>query len=273
VQHRHRVFLPSALAATVLALALAIGVAGCESNTGTAGSGSPQVLRVSAASSLKTVMTELGSAFDMANSAKTDFNFEASGALQTQIEAGAPADVFASAAMKQVTALDDRNFVDAASIRVFASNEIVLVVPADSELTIDSFQDLASPEVERVTYGDPASAPHGVAAEEILNTLGLFNLVKPKIIYAANVTQALEYVISGEVDAGIVFSTEAKIGGDKVKVAATSEPQWHGAIAYPVAVVSSSANKTLAQAFIDFVCSDEGRAILQQYGFLPAPTE
>ncbi len=231
----------------------------------------PQELTVSAASSLKTVFTDIGAAFDAANNAKTTFNFDASGTLQKQIEAGAPVDVFASAAMKQVNALMDAGLVDAASIKVFAGNEIVLVVPAASTLGITSFEDLAKADVKKVSYGDPAAAPHGVAAEEILNTLGIFDQVKPKVIYAANVTQALEYVSSGEVDAGIIFSTEAVIAGDKVKIVATSDPSWHSKIANPIAIVSASANKTLAQAFVDFVMGPEGQAILAGYGFLAAP--
>jgi molybdate transport system substrate-binding protein len=232
----------------------------------------PQELTVSAASSLKAAFTDIGAAFDAANNSKTSFNFDASGTLQKQIESGAPVDVFASAAMKQVTALKDAGLVDAVSIRVFASNEIVLVLPAASTLAITKFEDLTKADVEKVTYGDPAVAPHGVAAEEILHKLNIFDQVKPKVIYAANVTQALEYVTSGEVDAGIIFSTEAATAGDKVKIVATSDPSWHSKIAYPAAVVSASKNKTLAQAFVDFVAGPEGQAILQGYGFLAAPT-
>ncbi len=273
MQHKRRIFSSSIVGAAILTAALAMGLAACGTDTDATQSGASQELSVSAASSLKAVMTDLGAAFDAANGTKTSFNFEASGTLQTQIEAGAPADVFASAAMKQVDALDGQGLVEAGSVKVFASNEIVLVVPADSTLGISSFEELAGADVKRVTYGDPAAAPHGVAAEQILDTLGLFDQVKPKVIYAANVTQALEYVANGEVDAGIVFSTEATVAGEKVKVAATSEPSWHGLIAYPAAVVSSSGNKLLAQAFVDFLVGTDGQTILQQYGFLPAPAQ
>ncbi len=233
----------------------------------------PQELTVSAASSLKAVFTDIGAAFDAANNAKTVFNFDASGTLQKQIEGGASVDIFASAAMKQMNALVEGKFVDQATVKVFAGNEIVIVVPADSTLGITSFEDLTKADVEKISYGDPAAAPHGVAAEEILTTLKIIDQVKPKVIYAANVTQALEYVTSGEVDAGIIFSTEAETAGDKVKIVATSDSSWHSEIAYPVGIVSSSANQTIAQAFIDFVTGAEGQAILADYGFLPAPEE
>jgi molybdate transport system substrate-binding protein len=230
-----------------------------------------KALTVSAASSLKAAFTEIGKAFDAANNSKTTFNFDASGTLQKQIEAGAPVDVFASAAMKQVKALTDASLADAGSVKVFASNEIVLIVPANSTLSLTEFEDLAKADVKKVTYGDPAVAPHGVAAEQILHKLGIFDQVKPKVIYAPNVSGALDYVVKGEVDAGIVFATEAMTAGDKVKVVATSDPKWHTPIAYPICTITASKVKTLGQAFIDYVMSPNGQAVLAKYGFLPAP--
>lgn len=227
-------------------------------------------LQVSGASSLKAAFTEIGAAFDKSHHSKITFNFDASGTLQKQIEAGAPVDVFASAALKQVNALRDENLVDAASIENFASNEICLVVPANSTLGITSFLDLTKSSVKKVGYGDPAVAPHGVAAEEILHSLGIFDQVKPKVVCAANVTQALQYVTSGEVDAGIIFTTEAYTAGDKIKIVATSDPSWHSKIVYPAAVVSASKHKALAQTFVDYIAGPVGQSILQKYGFLKA---
>jgi molybdate transport system substrate-binding protein len=228
----------------------------------------PTPLAVSAASSLRNAFTEIGAAFDKANNAKTTFNFDSSGTLQQQIEAGGPSDVFASAAMKQMDNLLKGKFVDESSVQVFASNEIVLAIPADSKLAIAGFADLAKPEVKQVAYGDPASVPHGTYAEEVLTTVGVLDQVKPKVIYAKNVAQTLEYVSSGSVDAGMMFSTDAMAGADNVKVVATSDPSQHSEIRYPIGVVSGSKNKTVAQAFVDFVMSSEGQAILLKYGFV-----
>ena len=230
-----------------------------------------RTLTVSAASSLKGAFTEMGKTFDQRNNAKTTFNFDASGALQKQIEGGAPIDVFASAALTQVETLLKENLVDSASVKVFASNEIVLVVPADSALGITSFQDLTKDGVKKVTTGDPAVAPHGKAAIEILSKLDLLTSVKSKLIYAANASQTLDYVTRGEVDAGIMFATDAKAAGDKVKVVATSDPSWHSQIAYVAALVSSSKTTSLGQAFVDFLTSPDGQSILHKYGFLSPP--
>lgn len=264
----------------VAAVLVVAGLTGCGSSstapTDSEGAGSEasgaKALTVSAASSLKNVMTEIGKAFDAAAGCTTTFNFEASGTLQKQIEGGAPVDVFASAAPKQVKALEDQNLVDAASIKDFAGNEIAVVVPADSTLGLTSFQDLTKDTVKKVGYGDPKAAPHGVAAEEVLASLGILDQVKPKVVYAQNVSQALSYITSGEVDAGIIFTTEALAGGDKVKVVATADQAWYTPVAYPIALVSASEVKDLGQDFIDFVTGAEGQAILAKYGFLPAPT-
>jgi len=240
------------------------------SSTDTTAAGT-QALTVSAASSLKGAFTEIGKAFDAANHSKTTFNFDASGTLQKQIEGGAPVDVFASAAPKQVNALVAEKLADAGSVKTFAGNKIVLIVPANSTLAITSFQDLTKSDVKRVGYGDPAVAPHGVAAEQILNKLGLFTQVKPKVVYAQNVSQALTYVTTGEVDAGIVFVTEALSAGAKVKIVATADQSWYTPVAYPICLVSDSKAKTLGQKFIDYVAGSDGQAVLAKYGFLPAP--
>ncbi len=239
--------------------------------TGNQAGGETQTLLVATASSLKEAFTEIAQAFDQTHASETTLTFDSSGALQKQIEAGAPADVFASAAMLQVDNLLQKGLVDESSITTFASNELVLAAPADSKLGISSFEDLAKPEVEKITTGDPTNAPHGKAAVEILTTLGLIDQVQPKLIYAKNASQTLTYVVQGEVDAGIMFATDATLGGDKVKVVATSEPGWHSELAYVLAIVTASENKTLAQEFVDFVTGSDARPILEKYGYmLPA---
>jgi molybdate transport system substrate-binding protein len=261
--------------ASCVAAALVLGVmavAACGSDSATSTTlGEPQPLLVAGASSLKAAFTEIGEAFDKANNAETTFTFDASGTLQTQIEGGAPVDVFASAAWKQVDNLLQKKLVDEASTVVFASNEVVLAVPAESALAIASIEDLVTDEVKLVATTDPETSPLGMAAVEVLSTLGILDAVQSKLIYAKNVSQALTYVEEGEVDAGMMFATDAIAGGEKVKVVATSDPSWHSEIAFVVTTVSASEAKTLAQSFIDFVCGPEGQAILSKYGFLSPP--
>jgi len=257
-------------ATTTTAASTATTAAGA--TTSAAPTPEPQPLLVAAAASLKSAFTELGTAFDAANNSVTTFTFDASGSLQTQIEGGAPVDVFASAAWKQVNDLLEKGLVDEASTAVFASNEIVLAVPADSTLAIGSFEDLTKDEIQNMTTTDPKTSPLGQTSMEILTTLGLLDAVQPKVIYAKNASQALTYVKEGEVDAGMLFSTDAVAGGGDIRVVAVSDPSWHTEIAYVLATVSASETKTLAQMFIDFVLGPEGQAILNKHGFLSPPT-
>ena len=295
MHYRFTRFSLTVVTALVLLLVIMVGLAACGSNdtatTTTASSPETTIppdagntstteaalsldgveLTISAASSLKSAFTDIGAAFDAANGSTTVFNFDASGTLQKQIEAGAPVDVFASASPKQVYALLEGKFLDADSIRDFAGNEIVILLPANSTLAISSFEDLTKDDVKKIAYGDPAAAPHGVAAEEILTTLDLMDQIKPKVIYAANASQTMEYITSAEVDVAIAFASEAINGGDKVKVVATSQADWHSAIVYPLGIISDSKEKSAAQAFVDFVLGPEGQSILEKYGFEPAP--
>lgn len=260
-----------------LALMLVLGAAllsACGSDPGEAsgtGAGEGQTsksLLVATAASLTEAFTEIGEAFDQANGAETTFTFDASGALQKQIEAGAPVDVFVSASPVQVDNLLQKELVDEPSITTFASNEIVLAVPSDSKLGISRFQDLATEQVKRVATADPQTAPQGMHSIEVLTTLGLLETVRPKLIYSRSAPQTLTYVKQGEVDAGIMFATDALAGGNDVTVVEVSDPAWHSEIAYVMAVVSASEAKTLGEAFVDFTTGREGRAILERYGFL-----
>jgi len=263
----------------LLLLVLMVAPAGCGGSAATALPGAatvatpakgadPQPLLVSAAAGLKNAFTEIGRVFDQSNNAETTFNFNAAGALQKQIEGGAPADVFASADPKQMNNLLSADLADAASVRTFAGNEIVLIVPADSNLGITGFEDLAKAVVERVATGDPKITPLGGYAHEVLSRFGILDNVKPKLIYAQTVNQTVDYVARGEVDAGVVWASEAMARGDDVETVATADPSWHGEVAFVIGIVTASRSKSLGQSFIDFVLSPEGQSILRKHGFL-----
>ena len=228
-------------------------------------------LKISAASSLKAAFTDIGAAFDKSHHTTTSFNFDASGTLQKQIEAGAPVDAFASAAVTQVNTLLNEGLAVRSSRRYFAGNELCVAVPANSTLGSTSFLDLTKASVKKVGYADPAVAPNGVYAEEVLHHLGIFNQVKPKAIYAPNVATATQWVVSGLVDAGVLFNTEAYAAGSKVKIVAVSDPTWHSTIAYPIAAITAGKHQALSTAFCDYVAGPYGQQILRSYGFLTAP--
>lgn len=223
-------------------------------------------LLVSAAASLTNAFEELGKQFEAANpGVKVIFNFGASGALLQQIDKGAPVDVFASADQKTMDQAKEKNLLLAETRKDFVSNGLVLIVPKDSKLAIKGVKDLSESKIARIAMGNPETVPVGRYAQEVLSKAGLWEGLKPKLIYAENVRQALDYVSRGEVDAGFVFATDAAVAKDKVQVAAVAE--GHQPIRYPVAVIAGTKKKDLSQRFIDFLLGNEAQGILSRYGF------
>ncbi len=225
-----------------------------------------QELIVSAAASLTNAFQEVGRKFEKANPGiKFVPNFAASGALLQQIEKGAPVDVFASADQKTMDQANEKKLILPETRKNFASNGLVLILPAGSKAPIKSPQDLNANEVTKVAIGNPDTVPAGRYAQEVLKNEGLWEKLSPKFIPAASVRQVLDYVTRGEVDAGFVYSTDAVIAGDKVQVVATLGK--HKPILYPTAVVAATQKKDLARRFIDFVLSKEGQETLSKFGF------
>jgi molybdate transport system substrate-binding protein len=199
------------------------------------------------------------------------YNLGSSGELQKQIEAGAPVDLFISAAQRQMDELDRRGLILSATRRVFARNVLVAVKPADSTLDLAKPADLLDPRVKKVVIGNPRTVPVGQYAEESLRALGLWERLQPRLVFAENVRQALDYVARGEVDAGFVYTTDAGLRRDRVKEAFRPSEDTYRPVTYPVAVVKDSRYPGLAQAFIELLVGAEGRAVLGRLGFQPPP--
>src|SRR5881397_980135 len=197
-------------------------------------------------------------------------NLGASGELSKQIEAGAPVDLFISAAARQMDELETKGLLVPGSRRVFARNVLVAVKPADSRLDLARPSDLLDPRVKRIVIGNPKTVPVGQYTEESLRALGLWDRVQGKLVFAENVRQALDYVARGEVDAGFVYATDAAVRPGRVKEAFRPAEDTYRPVTYPVAMVRESRHKALAQAFIDALLSASGQAVLRRFGFLPA---
>ena len=231
-----------------------------------------QDVTLSVAVSLKEVTEELGRAFMAARPGVTlRYNFGASGELQKQIEAGAPVDVFLSAAQRQMDDLEKQNLIVPASRRAFARNALVVIKPADSRIDITKPGDLLEARVGRIVVGNPKTVPAGQYAEESLRALGLWDRLRPKLIFSENVRQALDYVARGEVDAGFVYSTDAASRAQGVKEAFRPPDDSYRPVIYPGAVVAASKQAALARAFLDLLGGAEGRAVLSRFGFQPPP--
>jgi molybdate transport system substrate-binding protein len=226
-------------------------------------------LVVSAAASLTNAFKAVSDAFEQQRpGTKVLLNFGASDVLMQQIVKGAPADVFASADQKAMDKAAAEKVIVPATRRDFAANSLVLIVPADSRFAPAALNDLTAANVKRVAFGDPASVPVGRYTQGALQAAGVWDAVSAKAVLASNVRQSLDYVARGEVDAGFVFGTDAAIMPDKVKVALNVPTQTP--ITYPIAQVEGSRHAADAQAFVDFVLSPSGLAVLAKYGFKPA---
>nr|NJM04303.1 molybdate ABC transporter substrate-binding protein [Desulfobacula sp.] len=224
-------------------------------------------ITVSAAISLKNAFEEIGKLYESKTGTACIFNFGASGDLLKQIVGGAPVDIFASAAKKDMDEADSQGLALAGTRVDFALNSVVLVVPADAKTSLHSFEGLNSAEIKKIAVGNPKSVPAGRYAEDVFNFYNITASIKDKFIYTENVRQVLDYVARAEVDAGVVYATDAAARSKEVKIVAAAPEPSHKPVVYPITVVKGSKNETGAKAFIDLVLSDEGRAVLQKYGF------
>jgi len=227
----------------------------------------PVDITVSAAASLTDVITEINALYMEKNSNVTiTANFASSGTLQQQIEQGAPVDVFFSAAAKQMDNLQNGDLILVNTRQNVVNNSLVLVVPLDSTLNITSFEDLTTDKVQKIAVGDPSFVPAGNYAKQAFDLLGITSQIESKQIIGSDVRQVLTYVETGEVDAGCVYATDALISAG-VKVVASAPAEINAKIIYPVAIIKASTNVEAAQAYINFLFTDEAKTIFEKYGF------
>ena len=226
-------------------------------------------ITVFAAVSLKDALTQIGKEYESANPGDdVEFSFGASGQLMAQIKEGAPADVFISAAEKQVKELIDAKLADASSRVSVASNLLVLIVPADAAKAVATFTELADARVKRIAIGQPRTVPAGEYAAQALAKVNVLDAVRDRLVYGANVRQVLDYVSRAEVDAGVVYATDA-MTDPKVKVVATADAALHDPIVYPAVLVRrDGANPSAAaRRFLDHLKSDGAAHVLKKRGF------
>lgn len=230
---------------------------------------SAQTLTVCAAASLTDAFKQIAPRFEAARPGVTlRLNFAASGVLLQQIAQGAPVDVFASADQDTMNRGIEQQLIAPDTRRDFAANALVLIAPADNSTSgpaLASLGDLVKPEVKRIAVGKPASVPAGRYAQASLQGVNLWTLLQPKIVFADNVRQVLDYVSRGEVEAGFVYRTDAEIAKDRLRIVMTVG--GHAPVTYPVAVVADSRQAALARDFIAFLGGAEAQSILARYGF------
>lgn len=223
-------------------------------------------LLVAAASSLKYSCEELIPLFEAQNPGiQVTAAYDSSGKLQTQIEEGLEADVFLSAAVKQMAALSDQGLMEDGSIVDLLENEIVLIVPGHTQAKVSGFEDLLEADV--IAVGDPESVPAGQYAKEVLTSLGIWDEVEAKSTKGTNVTEVLNWVAEGSADAGIVYATDAIATETVTVIARAPEGSLSKKIIYPAGVVAASKHKEAALKFLEFLQSKEALEVFESYGF------
>ena len=258
----------TAVMTTILAAML---LAGCGSETkNAADTGAAVELTILAAASLTDVCNEIKTEYEAAHPNVTlHFSYGASGALQTQIEEGAPADLFFSAATKQMTALNDEGLMDPDSIVKLLENKVVLIVPEGSDKDITSFEDVATDKVGMIGLGEPGSVPVGQYSEEIFTSLGILDTVKTKANYGSDVRTVLSWVETGAVDCGVVYATDAYVG-ENIQIVCEAPAGSCKQVIYPVGIVKASEHADAAAEFLAYLQTDHAMQKFEGYGFSAA---
>lgn len=227
-------------------------------------------LNIFAAASLSDALKEIAKTYEPASGDKLRFNLAASSLLARQIKEGAPADVFFSADELKMDDLARAGLLLSDTRRPLLSNTLVIVVNAENGLAISAPADLAKSSISRLALAETQTVPAGIYAKSYLQKTGLWKTVSAKVVPTENVRACLAAVESGNVDAGIVYKTDALIS-KKVKIACEIPAAESPKITYPLAVVKDTKHEEAARNFATYLASPEARAIFEKYGFLPAP--
>lgn len=227
-------------------------------------------LRVLAAASLSDALQEVGEHYTETTGNPLRFSFGSSGALTRQIREGAPADVFVSADALRMDQLESGALLLDGSRRTILRNALVLIVNARQGSPMSSLQDLTGSAVQRLALGEPATVPAGTYAKTVLEQVGLWELLLPKIIPLHNVRSVLAAVEAGNADAGFVYQTDARVS-NRVTIALSIPDHLGPDIRYPAAVLEHTEHAQAALEFVAFLASPAAQGIFAAHGFLPMP--
>jgi len=259
------IFRPEARWALLAALLLTlVWATACKDRPATTITSPSDEITVAAASDLTPAFEEIGRAFESTYKTKVVFVFGSTGMLTRQIENGAPVDLFAAASMSYIDELDQKGLVVPDSKAIYARGRITLWTPAESTLRLEGIKDLARPEVMRIAIANPDHAPYGLAAKQALESAGIWESVKPKLVYGDNIRQTLQYAQTGNVEVAIVA----------LSLSIQSHGRWslipeelHQPLDQGLAIMKSTNKEQSARAFAAFLTGPQGRDIMQKYGF------
>ncbi len=222
-------------------------------------------LTASAAADLTPAFQEIGALFEKESGTKVTFNFGSTGQLAQQIEQGAPVDLFAAANVSFVEELEKKGLILSDTKAFYAQGRITIWTRQDNPLTLTRLEDLTRADVKKLAIANPEHAPYGIAAREALQSVGIWDAVKDKIVFGENIRQTLQYAESGNVDVAIVaLSLSIGSGGRYTLIPA----ELHKPLKQALAVIKGAKNEAAARRFAAYVNGDAGRAIMRKYGFI-----
>lgn len=224
----------------------------------------PSEITVAAAADLYNAFTEIGKMFENETGNKVVFSFGSTGILATQIEGGAPFDIFAAADIAYIERLNEKGLLINDSVQLYAQGRIVLAVNRNSGLRIDNLSELRDPRIKKIAIANPEHAPYGLAAKQALQSAGIWEDIQPRLVYGENVRQTLIYIQRGEVEAGIVALSVASVPEINYVLI---DDKMHKPLNQALGTLSSTKKEKTAREFIKYV-NTNGRPIMKKYGFL-----
>jgi molybdate transport system substrate-binding protein len=254
---------------TALIVLLFLSLTGCTTQNGKQKKNQQNKvdLTISAAASLNNVLYEIKSDFEKKNKPiHLLFNLGGSGALQQQILQGAPVDLFISAAKNQFDDLIQKDIIQKKESSLLLGNDLVLISNKTNKVKIESIYSLQKAAIKKIAIGTPESVPAGMYAKQTLQNLGVWDKIEKKVIQTKDVRQVLTYVETGNVDAGMVYKTDANIS-DKVMIVDVANEQSHDPIVYPAGIIKTSHHQKEAKQFFQYLKSNSARTIFEKYGF------
>lgn len=251
-------------------LSLALITAGCQTHEPNNAQTNSEDLIVAAASNLTEAFAEVGARFTSKTGVRVIFSFGATADLARQIENGAPFDVFTAADTEHVERLEQKGLLTPGTRALYARGRLVMWLPPGSNLKIERMQDITAKEFERIAIPKPDVAPYGRAAVESLRTLGIWNEIEGKVVYAQNVSQAKQYVATG--NAEIAFIPQALVKPAEGRSLEVDE-ETHRPIDQALGIIKDSKKQAAARQFVDFLLSNEGQELMIQKGYRKPPVQ
>ncbi|MBM3939964.1 MAG: molybdate ABC transporter substrate-binding protein [SAR202 cluster bacterium] len=258
---------PLAIALLVSLAATACGAPTTTPSTAAAGPTERVEIVVGIAASLEPVMRELGAAFEQRHTAKVVFVVGSSGTLSTQIERGAPVDVFAPAHTSFLDRLAGKSLVRPETVRTYAEGGLALLASGEAASAADWRSAMSAAGVRHIAIANPETAPYGDAAKAALERAGLWVPLRPKVVQGENVAQVLQFVTTGNADVGFVARSQV-MPGVPPRLRVFDVPNGlHSPLPHGIAIVGATPRRAAAERFVEFIASHDAQPTLERYGY------